>query len=131
LAWHGTRLQYQHAAVGVLAEPCGERSAAASRTDDDDVRAPQPDPGTGVDRPVERIMASPSSLSAQGAITVDRAAARMPSRMLRESRMNELQSVPTVPANENQAEEPVTEQQLIEADDLIEEISIDGMCGVY
>jgi mycofactocin precursor len=55
----------------------------------------------------------------------------MPSRMLRESRMNELQSVPTVPANENQAEEPVAEQQLIEADDLIEEISIDGMCGVY
>ncbi|MEW1643694.1 MULTISPECIES: mycofactocin precursor MftA [unclassified Streptomyces] len=45
--------------------------------------------------------------------------------------MNELRSAPTVPANENAAEEPVTEQQLIEADDLIEEISIDGMCGVY
>ena len=45
--------------------------------------------------------------------------------------MNELRSVPTVPANENEAEESVTEQQLIEADDLIEEISIDGMCGVY
>jgi mycofactocin precursor len=74
---------------------------------------------------------SPSSLSAPGAITVDRAVARMPSRMLRESRMNELQYVPTVPANESQAEEPVTEEQLIEADDLIEEISIDGMCGVY
>ncbi|MFJ9379145.1 mycofactocin precursor MftA [Streptomyces sp. NBC_01261] len=45
--------------------------------------------------------------------------------------MNELQSPSTVPANEIKAEEPVTEQQLIEADDLIEEISIDGMCGVY
>lgn len=45
--------------------------------------------------------------------------------------MNELRSVPNVPASEIQAEEPVTEQQLIEADDLIEEISIDGMCGVY
>ncbi|MET7568479.1 mycofactocin precursor MftA [Streptomyces sp. NPDC005492] len=45
--------------------------------------------------------------------------------------MNEPQSAPTVPASENQAEAPVTEGQLIEADDLIEEISIDGMCGVY
>ncbi|WP_427924714.1 mycofactocin precursor MftA [Streptomyces sp. cg40] len=45
--------------------------------------------------------------------------------------MNELHAVPTVPASESRAEEPVTEQQLIEADDLIEEISIDGMCGVY
>ncbi|MFJ9629376.1 mycofactocin precursor MftA [Streptomyces sp. NPDC101175] len=45
--------------------------------------------------------------------------------------MNELHSVQTVPANENRAEEPVEEAQLIETDDLIEEISIDGMCGVY
>ncbi|MFJ9896488.1 mycofactocin precursor MftA [Streptomyces sp. NPDC091280] len=45
--------------------------------------------------------------------------------------MNELHSVQTVPANENRAEEPVAEAQLIETDDLIEEISIDGMCGVY
>jgi mycofactocin precursor len=45
--------------------------------------------------------------------------------------MTEPHSAPTVPASENTAEEPVTEQQLIETDDLIEEISIDGMCGVY
>ncbi|MEU6609671.1 mycofactocin precursor MftA [Streptomyces shenzhenensis] len=29
------------------------------------------------------------------------------------------------------AEEPNTPESLIEADDLIEEVSIDGMCGVY
>lgn len=29
------------------------------------------------------------------------------------------------------AEEDVTAEDLIEADDLVEEISIDGMCGVY
>ncbi|WP_030326350.1 mycofactocin precursor MftA [Streptomyces sp. NRRL B-3229] len=35
----------------------------------------------------------------------------------------------TVPADEPEAAVP--EESLIEADDLIEEISIDGMCGVY
>jgi mycofactocin precursor len=30
-----------------------------------------------------------------------------------------------------QAEEDTTPEQLIEADDLVEEVSIDGMCGVY
>ncbi|MFF3468677.1 mycofactocin precursor MftA [Streptomyces sp. NPDC001984] len=29
------------------------------------------------------------------------------------------------------AEESVAEESLIEADDLVEEVSIDGMCGVY
>ncbi|MFE2734912.1 mycofactocin precursor MftA [Streptomyces sp. NPDC055144] len=35
----------------------------------------------------------------------------------------------TVPAEENAPEGPV--DHLIEADALIEEVSIDGMCGVY
>ncbi|MEU6192209.1 mycofactocin precursor MftA [Streptomyces sp. NPDC047061] len=32
---------------------------------------------------------------------------------------------------EARAEEAMAPEQLIEADDLIEEVSIDGMCGVY
>lgn len=46
--------------------------------------------------------------------------------------MNELRSAPTeetaVLAEPDQAEAPPS---LIEAEDLLEEISIDGMCGVY
>lgn len=46
--------------------------------------------------------------------------------------MNELRSAPTeeaaVVAESDQAEAPPS---LIEAEDLLEEISIDGMCGVY
>jgi mycofactocin precursor len=42
--------------------------------------------------------------------------------------MNELHSVLS---DEVRAEEAVGEDELIEADDLIEEVSIDGMCGVY
>ncbi|MFI6338982.1 mycofactocin precursor MftA [Streptomyces sp. NPDC050535] len=47
--------------------------------------------------------------------------------------MNELQSAPSeeVRAEEVQAGEAVTTESLIDAEDLIEEISIDGMCGVY
>ncbi|MEV7422017.1 MULTISPECIES: mycofactocin precursor MftA [unclassified Streptomyces] len=40
--------------------------------------------------------------------------------------MNELSSAPSA-----ESEEDVTTEALIEAVDLIEEISIDGMCGVY
>ncbi|MFF5563224.1 mycofactocin precursor MftA [Streptomyces sp. NPDC012623] len=40
--------------------------------------------------------------------------------------MNELSSAPS-----GEAEEDVTTEALIEAVDLIEEVSIDGMCGVY
>ncbi|BCJ76657.1 hypothetical protein CS0771_62010 [Catellatospora sp. IY07-71] len=29
------------------------------------------------------------------------------------------------------AAEPIAAEDLVEADDLIEEVSIDGMCGVY
>ncbi|MFI1212954.1 mycofactocin precursor MftA [Streptomyces sp. NPDC020802] len=43
--------------------------------------------------------------------------------------MNELHPVPS---NEAPAEEAASSSEsLIEADDLIEEVSIDGMCGVY
>ncbi|MET7680503.1 mycofactocin precursor MftA [Streptomyces sp. NPDC005423] len=42
--------------------------------------------------------------------------------------MNQLHSVPP---DEARAQEAVADDELIEADDLIEEISIDGMCGVY
>lgn len=42
--------------------------------------------------------------------------------------MNELPFHQTVEAP---AEEAETWESLIEADDLIEEVSIDGMCGVY
>ncbi|MFE9924570.1 mycofactocin precursor MftA [Streptomyces sp. NPDC005774] len=42
--------------------------------------------------------------------------------------MNEPHSVSS---DEIRDEEVVTEDALIEADDLIEEVSIDGMCGVY
>ncbi|GGN40537.1 mycofactocin precursor MftA [Streptomyces fuscichromogenes] len=45
--------------------------------------------------------------------------------------MNELHATPPVPVGENQDERTPTEQSLIEADELIEEVSIDGMCGVY
>ncbi|WP_406444408.1 mycofactocin precursor MftA [Streptomyces sp. NBC_00631] len=45
--------------------------------------------------------------------------------------MNELHATPPVPATENQDERTATAESLIEADDLIEEVSIDGMCGVY
>lgn len=45
--------------------------------------------------------------------------------------MNELHTTPPVPADEIQHEKPPAEESLIEADELIEEISIDGMCGVY
>ncbi|GAA1647116.1 mycofactocin precursor MftA [Catellatospora bangladeshensis] len=37
----------------------------------------------------------------------------------------------TVVADPSDAAEPVTAESLVEADDLIEEVSIDGMCGVY
>ncbi|XUL93903.1 mycofactocin precursor MftA [Streptomyces galilaeus] len=42
--------------------------------------------------------------------------------------MNEFRSTPTVEAP---VEEAIAPESLIEADDLIEEVSIDGMCGVY
>ncbi|MFF4274234.1 mycofactocin precursor MftA [Streptomyces sp. NPDC001536] len=42
--------------------------------------------------------------------------------------MTELHPTQTV---ETTAEEATTPEPLIEADDLIEEVSIDGMCGVY
>ncbi|MCQ8835210.1 mycofactocin precursor MftA [Streptomyces malaysiensis] len=47
--------------------------------------------------------------------------------------MNELHPTQTVeaPAEEAAAEEAAAPEPLIEADDLIEEVSIDGMCGVY
>jgi mycofactocin precursor len=45
--------------------------------------------------------------------------------------MNELHVTPPVPATENQDERTPAEESLIEADELIEEVSIDGMCGVY
>ncbi|MFD5625595.1 MULTISPECIES: mycofactocin precursor MftA [unclassified Streptomyces] len=47
--------------------------------------------------------------------------------------MNELQSAPSdeALAGEAQADEAVTAESLIDAEDLIEEVSIDGMCGVY
>ncbi|MER7687125.1 mycofactocin precursor MftA [Streptomyces sp. NPDC097610] len=45
--------------------------------------------------------------------------------------MNELHATPPVPADEVQDERPPAEHSLIEAEDLLEEVSIDGMCGVY
>jgi mycofactocin precursor len=42
--------------------------------------------------------------------------------------VNEFENPQTVDAPEP---EGATVEQLIEADDLIEEVSIDGMCGVY
>ncbi|MDX2545012.1 mycofactocin precursor MftA [Streptomyces sp. WI04-05B] len=48
--------------------------------------------------------------------------------------MNEFHDTRSVPASEIQdARTPAAEppEPLIEADDLIEEVSIDGMCGVY
>jgi mycofactocin precursor len=42
--------------------------------------------------------------------------------------VNEFETTQTVEAPE---QENATVEQLIEADDLIEEVSIDGMCGVY
>ncbi|MFF3377068.1 mycofactocin precursor MftA [Streptomyces sp. NPDC002680] len=45
--------------------------------------------------------------------------------------MSQLHATSSVPATEIQDEEIPDEQSLIEADDLIEEVSIDGMCGVY
>ncbi|WP_105972145.1 mycofactocin precursor MftA [Streptomyces geranii] len=45
--------------------------------------------------------------------------------------MSQLHATSPVPATEIQDEENTDEQSLIEADDLIEEVSIDGMCGVY
>ncbi|ELP65174.1 mycofactocin precursor MftA [Streptomyces turgidiscabies] len=48
--------------------------------------------------------------------------------------MNEFHGTPSVPASEiRDAPAPAAEplESLIEADDLIEEVSIDGMCGVY
>lgn len=47
--------------------------------------------------------------------------------------MNELHTVRAdeVRTDEVRAEEAVTSESLIEAEDLIEEVSIDGMCGVY
>ncbi|MFI1357859.1 mycofactocin precursor MftA [Streptomyces sp. NPDC020898] len=48
--------------------------------------------------------------------------------------MNEPHVTQPVPASEiRHGETPVEEslESLIEADDLVEEVSIDGMCGVY
>ncbi|MEU6539061.1 mycofactocin precursor MftA [Streptomyces sp. NPDC047000] len=45
--------------------------------------------------------------------------------------MNELRTTPPVPVSEIQDERTPAEEPLIEADELIEEVSIDGMCGVY
>ncbi|MEU6201679.1 mycofactocin precursor MftA [Streptomyces sp. NPDC047061] len=45
--------------------------------------------------------------------------------------MNETHVIPPVPASEIQDEGTPSEGSLIEADELIEEVSIDGMCGVY
>ncbi|MEV5842287.1 mycofactocin precursor MftA [Streptomyces sp. NPDC051985] len=42
--------------------------------------------------------------------------------------MNELQTAQTA---EVTADEAAAHEPLIEADELIEEVSIDGMCGVY
>ncbi|MFZ3598182.1 mycofactocin precursor MftA [Streptomyces sp. BH104] len=45
--------------------------------------------------------------------------------------MNEqLQEAPRAPHSPDVVAEP-TDESLIEADDLVEEVSIDGMCGVY
>lgn len=52
--------------------------------------------------------------------------------MPRESRMNELRSVqPDESAIEDETVQATLPAPLIEAEDLLEEISIDGMCGVY
>jgi mycofactocin precursor len=57
--------------------------------------------------------------------------------MLRESHMNELHVTRSVLATEIQGRQNPAEESLealdslIEADDLVEEVSIDGMCGVY
>jgi len=46
--------------------------------------------------------------------------------------MNELSSVPSEEAvTEAEADPAAAAAPLIEAEDLLEEISIDGMCGVY
>ncbi|MFF7474173.1 mycofactocin precursor MftA [Streptomyces sp. NPDC008092] len=45
--------------------------------------------------------------------------------------MNETRVTPPVPASEIQDDRTPSEGSLIEADELIEEVSIDGMCGVY
>ncbi|WP_328663491.1 mycofactocin precursor MftA [Streptomyces sp. NBC_00328] len=42
--------------------------------------------------------------------------------------MHETEPVPAAPADTG---EPTSPDTLIEADDLVEEVSIDGMCGVY
>ncbi|MGW5973473.1 mycofactocin precursor MftA [Streptomyces sp. NPDC055186] len=42
--------------------------------------------------------------------------------------MNDLDSAQV---RQNHPDEIVPSEELIEADDLIEEVSIDGMCGVY
>lgn len=54
--------------------------------------------------------------------------------MYRESRMTEIHVAQPVPATGIQAGQSPAEESLeslIEADDLVEEVSIDGMCGVY
>jgi mycofactocin precursor len=45
--------------------------------------------------------------------------------------MNESHVIQPVPASGTQDERTPAEESLIEADELIEEVSIDGMCGVY
>ncbi|MFF4113116.1 mycofactocin precursor MftA [Streptomyces sp. NPDC001714] len=45
--------------------------------------------------------------------------------------MNGPHATPPVPATEIPDEGTPDEESLIEADELIEEVSIDGMCGVY
>ncbi|MET9089938.1 mycofactocin precursor MftA [Streptomyces sp. NPDC004237] len=45
--------------------------------------------------------------------------------------MNESPATPPVPDSEIQDGRTPAEGSLIEADELIEEVSIDGMCGVY
>lgn len=45
--------------------------------------------------------------------------------------MNALPLTESEPGEAGATEDSVTTESLIEADDLVEEVSIDGMCGVY
>jgi mycofactocin precursor len=46
--------------------------------------------------------------------------------------MNETSQAPTIVIErQNEPEEPARDEQLVEEDLLVEEVSIDGMCGVY
>lgn len=137
---HRTGLHQQHVPADVLAQSRRQHGTRAAGTDDQHIGASGRDRthGTGSNpaaTPARKTLGGTRTLSlASHANTLEPVRAHpQPPIGIREFRMNEqleATAAPEAPAAST-ASASSTDEPLIEADDLVEEVSIDGMCGVY